>query len=241
MTFFKVYSGWFGINKTQIIEANSYKEAAIKYCDKFPIKKDFGIWVVEKGFRNRKNRMLYTTSELIPEQIKIRTGNKDFDESKIGSHSLKLLDIIKKNNPDWLNNIFNCEVSQYKSKSGFIINILNPYQDYHPIEISIEDGDGSILSFAVSWADWYELRDYSDVTWSEWNKNNPESVYKAILKLVTEIVEEKLISCNARYTKGLGSVNGLFLTKEEYNLTKEQESLLQAISWRGTFNYAKYE
>ncbi len=241
MTYFKVF---FHFDKTQIIEANSYKEAAINYCDKLPIKEDIGIWVVEKGFRNRKKMMQYKTSELIPERIQTRTGNKDFDESKLDSYSLELLNQIKQYSPEWVDNIANygqdwCGDSDF-TKSGFFITIPNPFQSYHPIEISTTySKDDLELSFGRSWMDWYELLSYANATWSEWNKNI-ESVYEAILDIVTELIEEKLISCNARHTKGIGSVNGIFLTEDEYNLTKEQDTLLQAVSWKGTYNYQKY-
>ena len=86
--------------------------------------------------------------------------------------------------------------------------------------------------------EWYELRYYSDLNWFEWQRND-EAVFETIEFVVNAIIKEELISANAKRTKGLGYVNGRFLNEEEYNLTIEQNTLLQAISWKGTYNYPK--
>ena len=227
----------YGLFRTVIIQAESFKEAATKYFNLYPCKEDKRIKVVEKGFRNRKNVVWYKTSELSPYQKTIKSGNMDFNEHKLDAFSLKLLHFIKKNNLEWLNSISNCDL-EFDEESGFIIRIYNPFQNFYPLEISTCDSESDFISFGFSWIDWYDLRQYANVSFSEW-KNNTELVYKTVIKFVNFILKEELISADANYTKGLGTVNGLFLTEEEYNLTIEQNTLIQAISWKGTYNFPK--
>lgn len=175
--------------------------------------------------------MWYRTVELFPQQINIRYGNKDFDDRELDSYSWKLLDLVKKNNPEWIKNIVNYEV-------GFIISIQNPFQNNYPLQISTASIESDLIIFGLALMDCYELRFYSDLNWFEWNRND-KAVFETIELVVNAIIEEELISANAKKTKGIGNVNWRFLNEEEYNLTIEQNTLLQAISWKGTYNYPK--
>ena len=229
------YRVWYldKINISNTIIANNHKEGAKLFYNMFPRSENCWIGIKQKGIGKAENFMTFGTAELFPEKKWIEPRREKFDESKLDSHSLKLLEFIKKDHPDWLNNIFNCEkqLNIYNEKyqmSGFIIEILNPFQHYHPLEITRCGIEGEIVSFGPSWLDWYQLRRLLGIRWREWKHNDPNLVYESIELVVNEIIEEELISAN-----------GIFFTKEEYNLTLDQNTLIQALSWKGTYNYPK--
>jgi len=222
MALYKVF--YYNVANPEIIQANTHKEAAIIYYKKFPRTKDEWICVVEKGFRNRKNEMMYRTAELFPEKKWAESIGKKFDESKLDSFSLKLFKIMQKDHPNWLNNLFNCEICEQDKSSGFIIKISNPFQQYHPLEINTCSIEDEVVSFGLAWLDWYILGHYSNVSWSEWWKNDPKNLYESVEYVIDSIIEEELISVNAR------GATGVFYTREEYNLSLDMNTLIQAIS-----------